>query len=319
MTERGETYQAGSVRRLRTIFDTNLTVAYAVGQEKANLENADVAPYWLYDAGDEGNTCAVCQALDGKVFRYDDPVWDHIRPPNHWRCNCGVIALSDGQVRSMGRNVESGVDADGTVKPEYAELPQPEWNYNPAENRLWDLAGDLPDVDPGAPPDSGPGLAPLPDQRTWSDFGRPDLRDVPAEQRQEAPELLPDGKDGAEALKILTGAVGLDEAHSTRRIQTPVKDVELVAEYLAHMVEKRQDKRERYANFLLPTLEHPFEIWAVRYADGIRLRYIGLFRGKNDLMVVIRENRDGSLVWNFMQASDRKMNRARIGELLYGQ
>lgn len=75
----------------------------------------------------------------------------------------------------------------------------------------------------------------------------------------------------------------------------------------------------RNLDLLLPTLRDPFEVWGVKYADGVRNRYIGLFRGARDFMVVLRVNLDGSLMWNIMHADSRKMNAHRIGALRYGK
>lgn len=83
-------------------------------------------------------------------------------------------------------------------------------------------------------------------------------------------------------------------------------------------MDKAADARERYSGYLLPTLLEPFEVWLVRYEDGsYRKRYIGLYTGPSDLMVIVRENTDGSLLWNFMQRETRRMNALRTGALLY--
>ncbi len=55
------------------------------------------------------------------------------------------------------------------------------------------------------------------------------------------------------------------------------------------------------------------------YADGVRNRYIGIFKGWHDLMVVLRINLDGSLMWNIMQAAPKKKNSHRMGKLLHGK
>ena len=93
------------------------------------------------------------------------------------------------------------------------------------------------------------------------------------------------------------------------------------AELLPHIVETRADARERYANYALATLRDPFEVWLTAYEDGsYRKRYIGVFKSDKDLLVVLRENRDGSLVWdlyNLMQRGAKGLNRLREGRLLY--
>lgn len=92
-------------------------------------------------------------------------------------------------------------------------------------------------------------------------------------------------------------------------------------ELLPHTVEKRADARERYANYVLATLLDPFEVWLTAYDDGsYRKRYIGVFRADKDLLVVLRENRDGSLyrdLYNLMQRDAKSLNKLREGQLLY--
>ncbi len=50
---------------------------------------------------------------------------------------------------------------------------------------------------------------------------------------------------------------------------------------------------------------------------AIRPRFIGLFKGPRQIMVVVRVNRDGTLLWNFMQSRDKDMNPHRIGTLIW--
>ncbi len=106
-------------------------------------------------------------------------------------------------------------------------------------------------------------------------------------------------------------------------IRTPIEEVAIRPEWLPHAVAKRLDARERYANYVLATLIAPFEIWLTAYEDGTyRKRYIGVFQADKDLLVVLRENRDGSLYWelyNLMQRDGRGLNRVREGVLLYAQ
>ena len=85
-------------------------------------------------------------------------------------------------------------------------------------------------------------------------------------------------------------------------------------------MEKGNDGRERFANFVLPTLRHPTEVWATQYDDAtLRHRYIKLFAGsKYDLLVVVRVEPNGSIFWNMMQRERKKMNDLRVGERLFG-
>lgn len=91
--------QLGSVRRLRTIFRVNMQTAYAAGDWKQIEDNAQSAPYLMYDAIDDGRTRPEHKAWDGTVLRWDDPWWDTHRPPNGWNCfPSGVAVEGDLQI-----------------------------------------------------------------------------------------------------------------------------------------------------------------------------------------------------------------------------
>lgn len=133
-----EVYQAGSFSRLETIFRTNLSVAYATGQYRQDMDQIDVTPYWQYDAVADDRTRPEHRELDGQVFRADDPIWDTIYPPNGWNCRCSVIPLTDSQAE--GHSISSGNDVQGIE----SAIPE-EWRFNPAKD-AW--APDLSQYDP---------------------------------------------------------------------------------------------------------------------------------------------------------------------------
>ncbi len=102
-------------------------------------------------------------------------------------------------------------------------------------------------------------------------------------------------------------------------VQTPVEAVTIRDSSLLHVVEKRSDQRERFASFVLPTLQRPTEVWRVAYDDeSHRNRYIKLFTGsKYDLLVMVKVQEDGSVFWNMMQRDRKGMNALRLGEPLH--
>ena len=106
--------QLGSPWRLQTIFRTNLQTAYMAGRFQSQLENADDRPYWKYVAILDSRTRPTHRALNGKVFRYDDPFWGSFYPPNGWGCRCRVTALSEGNI-GRGVKVESSAGKLGST------------------------------------------------------------------------------------------------------------------------------------------------------------------------------------------------------------
>ncbi len=323
--------QLGSNRRLRTIYQTNVQTAYMAGRYRRLVDDAQSRPYWRYVAVMDGRTRPEHAALNGRVWRWDDPVWAVIFPPNGWGCRCRVTAMTAQEFEASGLKLESGagsiVDLQVSLGREGKKVavqgvrytdhagkqkvfrPDPGWDYNPGA--AWAQH------DPAGFNGTARAVDGLP---TWKDAGRPDLRDA-AVPRQHDPGLLPAAPSRDLAARQLSEVLLAGEP--MREVQTPVDPVFIRPELLPHVVEKAQDARERYANFILPTLQKPFEIWLTFYTDGTyRKRYIGLFAGASNLMVVVRENRDGTLFWevyNAMNADAKKLNKQREGTLLYGQ
>ena len=144
-------------------------------------------------------------------------------------------------------------------------------------------------------------------QRSFRDFALPPLADTPPGLRLPAPALLGKADGAGAALDQLTASLGLPK-RGWRRVETPegLDDVIIHGDYLPHIVEKRADARERFAHYLLPTLQDPLEVWLTRYDDGsYRRRFIALFEeSKRQSLVIARENRDGSLMFNFVPPAD---------------
>ena len=94
--------QLGSPSRLQTIYRTNMQSAYAAGNWDAIEDQADLAPFLLYDAVDDHRTRPEHAAWDGLVLPITDPWWKTHYPPNGWNCRCSVIQLSAEEVADLG-------------------------------------------------------------------------------------------------------------------------------------------------------------------------------------------------------------------------
>lgn len=317
----------GSPSRLKLIYRQNTQSAYMAGRYKQQLENADYEPFWQYVAVLDQKTRPAHAALHNMVFRYDDPFWGAMYPPNGWNCRCRVAAYSESRLKRRGLKVsdsaghmvtrvvetvnrQTGEVTRRTVtgyrhggKGSLESFTDAGFSYNPGKVWLEDALANVPE----------PAQA-----TTWKDMGLRPLRDVPAEERLPAPELLPVAESQEEAEKRLAEALGFTDERQ-RIVKTPMGSRVIRRELLAHMVEKRADARERFANYVLPTLERPFEVWLKQHEDGkLRESYIGLFHeAKYSLLVVVRINRDGSLVWNMMNREPKKMDSLREGMLVH--
>ncbi|EEM9454550.1 phage head morphogenesis protein [Salmonella enterica] len=148
-----ETVQLGSPRRLALIYNVNTRVAYNVGRYAQLMNSTDTHPFWQYVAVMDSRTRPSHAALNGLVFRYDDPFWKTHYPPNGWNCRCRVRALSQARMDSLGLKATQGdkylttkkvqaavnkatgeiIDMDVTTFADGAHVMTPDvgWSYNP--------------------------------------------------------------------------------------------------------------------------------------------------------------------------------------------
>lgn len=105
--------------RLDTIFRTNVQSAYMAGRYQRMRENVASRPYWQYNAIMDSRTRPAHAALHGRIFRWDDPIWRVIFPPNGYRCRCSVRALTQAQVDRHPVGVESSDGYLVTVQQPY--------------------------------------------------------------------------------------------------------------------------------------------------------------------------------------------------------
>lgn len=321
----GWNYRGERNWRTRVIYQTNMSTSYAAGRE-AQIAAAGF-PFKMYKHSDSVmHPRPHHLAWDGLTLPVGHPFWLTHSAPNGWGCKCRIIGIrNEAAARRLGGRWGDQPPADwdrmDAKTGEQIGIDKG-WGYAPGRSlRPFDRSGNLPDCLGGDLSFAGGGdcLSPLPGQKTWKDFGRADLRIVPQQQRIAAPVELPMSATREQAVEAMAQALGVSTTKPVRLVDTPAGQVPIVHGYLDHMVDKAGGARERYANFILPTLMDPFEVWATAYADSIRRRYIGLFTGRSDLLVVVRVNKDGSLFWNFMQANSKSLNKTRLGGLLYGK
>lgn len=105
--------------RLETIFRTNIQSAYASGRWQQQMRNVADRPYLEYNAIMDNRVRPTHAALNGRVFRWDDPIWQTIYPPNGYRCRCWVRALNQAQVDKHPIGLESSAGRLVTVQQPY--------------------------------------------------------------------------------------------------------------------------------------------------------------------------------------------------------
>ncbi len=306
-------------------------MAYAKGQYDQMKLISEIKPYWIYTQIERNTKRHDHALLHGKKFRHDDPIWNTIFPPSGFGCKCSVTPTKDGE------GVENGADyleqfkdsEDFQLSPLKAWEPDTSKYVEGIKQKLEEMLkkkvdpnGDLPDCDGHLYVGSSHNLMfgdkkcikILPNQKTWKDYNRIDLKELDEEQKLDTPEIIKPSDTVQGALEILFKALNIDDT-GKRILKTPVEDVILNEETLRYIANK-PGNREKFANFIIPTLEQPFEVYEVDYEDGKRNHYIGVFKGERGLFCIIRINKDGSLLWNVIPTETTRLNNKRLGKLL---
>jgi len=93
--------------RLEFIYQTNVGIAHSVGRYEEQESIKDFMPYWQYTAIMDMKTRPEHAALNGKVFKADDPFWNFFYPPNGFNCRCRVVTYTQQQFARKGLKLES--------------------------------------------------------------------------------------------------------------------------------------------------------------------------------------------------------------------
>ena len=304
-------------KRLRNIFYTNTRVAYNVGRWEHQAQ-LDDAPYLRYVSILDNRTRPTHSKVHGIVRHRDDPFWETHYPPNGWNCRCRVQAYSMDSLKRRGW--EKG------LKAPLQNIAHKDWAYDVRKgSRYFDIQGMTLCADTT---DNNAKQKPCPKIRpnlpTFTDWGLPALEQIDRSKLDKSPKELPKSKTNKEAVQALSKVLLGNK--KTRTIKTPIIETIVDVALIEHVINhhSRSEARERYAHYIVPTLEKPLEIWATDEKDTDssykrRFYFIKMFqeKGKN-IFVVVKLLRDGAFVWTVIKRSKLKgLDNKRVGLLLY--
>ena len=269
-------------RRLDTIFQTNMQSAYMAGRYAEQMRQVDARPFWEYVAILDNRTRPAHAALNGSVYRYDDPFWNTFYPPCGYNCRCRVRTRSaqDVEREDLAPRSSAGhlVDIDQPIgrtketRPAIAYddpatgrriAPDPGFGFNPG--REWQR------------PFTPPPLDTLPHSFPYGT----DLPDLPAPVASPARALLPEGLTPAQYAQAFLHEFGADIGKPVT-YRDVTGDLVQVNEWLfqdnAGHWKADKTNRGRYMELLAQTVKDPDEIWMswLQYQGkwNLRRRYI---------------------------------------------
>ena len=139
-------FNGSAAWRAAVIYNTNVSVAYHRGhwQAMTDPDVVRVRPYLRYVKSSSADPRPehLRWASPPVILPYDDPWWDTHYPPNGWGCKCGVVSMSEREVRRLA---DSGVrvidrapeieyyDFEDKQRNRVIQVPKgidPGWDYN---------------------------------------------------------------------------------------------------------------------------------------------------------------------------------------------
>lgn len=328
----GWSYNGGRNWRSRVIYETNLRSSYMSGRYQQLLELRNERPYWMYVHNDAvEHPRPLHESWNGLVLRWDDPWWQTHFPINAWGCQCSVWALSEADLKRMGKDGPDQAPAINWVThtigqrspngPREVVVPDgidPGFEHVPGQSRL---ISQIPPESPNTLSGSS-GVPGVPN--------RPALDPLPPPRTLPANLLLPRGLSDEEYAAAFLAAFGAT-------LDTPVLYTDVMGEVLAigkdlftvrrtGQIKANKHDRGRTMAILAEALQRPDEIWVrIEYHHGkqvavVRRRYIAEFElpGENvPALAVFELGADGWSGITVFNPQDYEINDLRFGVRIY--
>lgn len=119
--------QVGSDRRLKLLFQTNVSTARAAARWQRIQSTAQALPYLRYNASHAQQPRESHQPYYGLILPVSHPLWRTIFPPNGYGCTCSVSQLTQAQAQEQGISGEPDLNYTTVINPrtqEAVRVPQ---------------------------------------------------------------------------------------------------------------------------------------------------------------------------------------------------
>lgn len=250
----GKTEEERRAWRAQIIYTTNMRTSYMAGRW-SQLTDPDIVryrPYLQYIHSGARHPRKLHESWNNRVWLASDPVWKVIYPPNGWGCGCDVEALSDRELRAMGK---TGPDEPLDLQP-----------YQDKNPRTGEMETRYPGIDRGWAYNVGDewlnGIVPRELREPLPAFGETpierDLPPLPAPAVVPAESLLPNG------LPVDRYTDTFLQAFDLKNNRGYFRDAAggIVTISKALFDEASESNMGRYALLMADTIRTPDEIWA---------------------------------------------------------
>lgn len=322
----GKTDEERRAWRSRIIFTTNMRTSYMAGRYK-QMNDPDVLryrPYWQYVHSGSLHPRKLHLSWNGLVLRADDPAWSVMYPPNGWGCGCDVEALSERDLRKLGKSGPDPSPDLGAYQDTDPRTGQPETRY-PGIDRGWEY---------NVGQEWLHGMVPKELQKPLPAFGEPPAvtpPPLPPATTVPATRLLPDDLDAEAYIGRFLDEFGFREKgygyfrDRSGGIITLSDSMFRSRDEQGNVIGTKSNKYERgpYMALLADTIREPDEIWAdwAAVASGVVLKrsYIRRFLLPDNKALFVRFEwtSKGWIAITGFQSQERYVKKFRAGALLY--
>lgn len=300
----GWSYNGGRNWRSRVIYETNLRSSYMAGRYEQLMAVRESRPYWQYIHNDAvEHPRPLHESWNGLILRWDDPWWQTHFPVNAWGCQCTVRALSEADLKRMGK---SGPDESPSINYVTHTIGQ----RSPGGARIVEVPEG---IDPGF--EYTPGQSRLESQVPRA---RPDeefiAASVPGLPNRPAGDLLPDPRYVSESRLVTRNFTGQQlsdyflDAFDAQQEANVFRDV--IGERIAigpqmintEFIQFPATVRSQYVPLLIDAITQPDEIWVrLDWLDALQKavvhrRYIAQFNVEGEarpVLAVVEIGEDG--------------------------
>jgi len=130
-----KTYGVEDKRHLETEWNTANAAGESASTYYRLLGQTKIFKYWKYMTQADGRVRVGHEKLHGCIFKWDDPIWDIIMPPNGWNCRCFIVPMTEAEVTEADLTRSKKVMEELYNSEAWVLFEKSGFNYNMANTK----------------------------------------------------------------------------------------------------------------------------------------------------------------------------------------
>lgn len=130
-----KTYGVESKRHLETEWNTANAAGESASTYYRLLAQTKTFQYWRYMTQADGKVRKGHEKLHGCIFKWNDPIWDIIMPPNGWNCRCFIVPRMESEVTEADLKRSKEIMEELYNSEAWLSFEKSGFNYNMANTK----------------------------------------------------------------------------------------------------------------------------------------------------------------------------------------